>query len=136
MYKARITGIKPDHHIESGKDFLDVTVEIVHVLSQEEREHIITEEDLAANPGLYRDVKVGDVVELAPEMVVDTQKHALDPLLGKEEVSEVVQKILDGYVLEREQEEQNRENEKKNKNVQELQETLIDQEFEPKESKE
>lgn len=136
MYKAKITGIKKDHHIESGKDFLDVTVQIVQVLSQEEREHTITEEDLALNPGLYRDVEVGDVVELSEEIVVDTQKHALEPTSSKEEVAEAVQKILDGYVLEREQEEANRENEAINKNVQELQESLIEQEFEPKQPKE
>lgn len=136
MYKVRIADIQKVHHIESNSDFLDVTVQIVQVLSEEERKHTITAEDLDANPGLYRDVEIGDVVEFAEEMVVDTRKHALDPSSSKEEVEEMAQKVLDTFVSEKEIAERNKENEKINKNVQSLQESLVGSELEPKESKE
>lgn len=50
----------------------------VDVMSKREIDHVVTAEDLAANPGLEKDVKVGETIQLP-----DTDHFAVADVFGK-----------------------------------------------------
>lgn len=86
-FKAKIKDIEKIRHQATGKDFLDLTVEVIEVADEGE------------------------------ETIVSTQKHALNPAITKEELVEVVEKIRAGWELEQKQKKDNEAENAINENV-------------------